>query len=281
MKLVYEDLTLKSSNESFRYFKVEEPQLTPFWHYHPELELTLIYEGNGIRFVGDSILPYQPIDLVLIGENLPHHWVSNTSIEDNFQRAAVVQFPKTLFQSFPECDVFLKLFETAEKGIQFVNPSQDIVKTLIGFDRSPNIKQLSTLMEILFKLTNHTDIQLLSNASYKHQLETQKLQNKIAKTTTYILEHLDQKLTVAHMADYTNLVPQSFCRWFKHAVGNTFITYLNTARIERACQLLVYSNMAIADICFSVGFDSLSHFNRTFLKLKGMSPSRYKATHVV
>lgn len=78
------------------------------------------------------------------------------------------------------------------------------------------------------------------------------------------------------MADYTNLVPQSFCRWFKKSLGNSFVTYVNTARVEKACQLLSNSNISITDIAFSVGFESLSHFNRTFLKLKHVSPSQYR-----
>jgi AraC-like DNA-binding protein len=276
LKLVYEDVTLKESHQSFRFFKVEEEELHPFWHYHPELELTLIYEGSGTRFVGDSILPYQPMDLVLVGENLPHHWVSVNAVGDNYQRAIVIQFPKNLFEAFPECQVLQDLFDSAEKGIQFLQPSAELIQQLIHFDGVSNMEQLSLLMQILFQLTEHDDRLLLSTASYKNQLGNSKRQDKIAKTTTYILEHLDQKLTVDHMADYTHLVPQSFCRWFKNATGNTFVNYLNKARVERACQLLLNTQMAISDICFSVGFESLSHFNRTFLKLKEMSPRAFR-----
>ena len=276
MKLVFEDIALKETRQSFRFFKVAEEELHPFWHYHPELELTLIYEGSGTRFVGDSILPYQPMDLVLVGENLPHHWVSVNSLEDNFQRAIVIQFSKNLFDVFPECAVLQELFTAAENGIQFQQPSRELIEQLIHFDEVSTIEQLSLLMKILFQLTELQDRQLLSTSSYRNQLGNNKSQDKIAKTTTYILEHLDQKLTIDHMADYTHLVPQSFCRWFKNATGNTFINYLNKARIERASQLLLNTKMAIADICFSVGFESLSHFNRTFLKLKEMSPRAFR-----
>lgn len=276
MKLVYEDLVLRDSRQSFRYFKVNEERLNPFWHYHPELELTLIYQGKGTRFVGDSILPYQPLDLVLVGENLPHHWVSTDSIENNAQKAIVIQFPKNIFEYFPECNAFTNLFEKAEKGIQFIEPSNELIELLIGFDKNSKIQRLSILITILSQLLAHQTVKTLSSVSYKNQLGNQKNQNKIANTTTYILENLDKKLTIEHMADYTNLVPQSFCRWFKNAVGNTFITYLNTARIERACQMLLNSNIAISEICFIVGFESLSHFNRTFLVLKDMSPRAYR-----
>lgn len=281
MKLVYEDLTLKESHQSFQFFKVEEEELHPFWHYHPELELTLIYEGSGTRFVGDSILPYQPMDLVLVGENLPHHWVSMNSLKHNYQKAIVIQFPKDLFDAFPECIVLKQLFTIAEKGIQFQEPSSELIEQLIDFGQISKMEQLSRLMNVLFQLTELKNQVSLSSLSYKNQLGNSKTQDKIAKTTGYILEHLDQKLTVDDMASFTHLVPQSFCRWFKNATGNTFVSYLNKARIERACQLLMNTHISVSDVCFSVGFDSLSHFNRTFLKLKKMSPRAFRNQNTI
>lgn len=279
MKLVRENITLKESKRSFQCFKVEEDQLRPYWHYHPELELTLIYEGSGTRFVGDSILPYQPFDLVLVGENLPHHWVSLNSLDNNLQKAVVIQFPKNLFDHFPECDRLQDLYKIAEKGIQFIEPDQQVLDLLLKFDELSEYEQLNTLMKVLYLLNTHENRAILSQASYTNHLINTKNQTKIAKTTSYILEHLDEKISINDMAELTHLVPQSFCRWFKNATGNTFVNYLNKARIERACQLLLNTKEPISDICFNVGFESLSHFNRTFLKRKGMSPRSFRNQH--
>ncbi len=46
-------------------------------HYHKELELAYIIEGHGTRYVGSSIKSYQKGDLVLVGEQLTHVWMSD------------------------------------------------------------------------------------------------------------------------------------------------------------------------------------------------------------
>ena len=44
------------------------------WHAHGEVEITLVSNGEGTRFVGDSIMPFTAPDVVMIGPELPHFW---------------------------------------------------------------------------------------------------------------------------------------------------------------------------------------------------------------
>ena len=68
---------------------------------------------------------------------------------------------------------------------------------------------------------------------------------------------------------------ESFCRWFKKSTGSTFINYLNSTRIEKACQYLLEGERSVGQISYEVGFDTVSHFNRVFKKLKGKTPKEY------
>lgn len=281
MKPELELIDIESSKKSFRFFKREDTAFLPYWHYHPELELTLISKGKGTRFIGDSIQPFSDFDLVLVGENLPHHWVS---IEDNntsFQEAYVFQFHKDLLSNFPECNVLEALFKKAEKGIYFSNPSLDLIGKIMAFESITPISQLSSLIDMLHELLNDENQTQLVSDQYLNRFYSMSSQSKISKTTNYILEHLDKKLTVNHMAEYTHMVPQSFCRWFKKHSGHSFVSFLNKTRIERACHLLRGTDLAIQAIAFSCGFESLSHFNRTFKQQKQTSPSKYRKLKVI
>ena len=55
--------------------------------------------------------------------------------------------------------------------------------------------------------------------------------------------------------------------------------YLNRLRINEACELLMFSDLTVTDICYRVGFNNLSNFNRQFLAMKQVPPSRFRALH--
>lgn len=272
---IEEKIKLNPSQRSFNLFQLKKKKFRSFWHYHPELELTLITNGSGIRFIGDSIMPYRESDLVLIGPNLPHNWVSLN--EKVIQSATVLQFPGSLFDQFPECDEFKTLFGLAANGIHFNKPSESIIDKIQALKPNLEVRQLIVFLEILNELNNDTNRTILSNISYPKKMDLDRNQSRIEKATSYILENLGNRLTVHEMADFTHLVSQSFCRWFKSETGNTFVIFLNTARITRASQYLITTEESIKEISYLCGFGSISHFNRLFKKLKGVSPSEYRA----
>lgn len=274
MKPSLEHINLKASNQSFKFFKEETKVFAPYWHYHPELELTLIFKGQGTRFIGDSILPFNDLDLVLVGKNLPHHWVSQPAAET--QIAYVFQFSESLFSTFKECDFFKLLFKKANRGIHYKNPSDQLVKMIEEFEVLNELERLSALMKLLDILEAQEDHNLLASEAYKMRLEKTTSQLKFSRVNNYILEHLDEKLTVNEVSQVAHMVPQSFCRWFKKHSGHSFISFINLTRIERACQLLLTSSDSIQSIAFRSGFETLSHFNRTFKSLKGCSPREFK-----
>ena len=61
------------------------------WHFHPELELTHVVRGSGVRYVGDSIEQFEDDDLCLIGASTPHCWLTEVVRTDPVH-ARVIQF---------------------------------------------------------------------------------------------------------------------------------------------------------------------------------------------
>ena len=270
MKPELEIIDLVESDLSFRFFKTEVSSFPSFWHYHPEVELTYIIRGSGTRFIGDSIQPFFDGDLVMIGSDLPHNFVGMRHEEEGEQSAFVFQFNMGIFSSLKECNHFKYLFDDAQKGIHFQNVPECMIQMIFEFGQLCKVHQLTALMQLLDYLCSHGQQKLLCSKDYFHS-QTRSIK-KFAGVNDYILEHLDAKLTIDHMAELTNMVPQSFCRWFKKHSGHSFINFINKARIENACQLLMNGNTPIREVAFLSGYESVSHFNRTFKKFKSMTP---------
>ena len=86
------------------------------------------------------------------------------------------------------------------------------------------------------------------------------------------------KLDVDDMAKAAGMSKAHFSREFKAAFGESPHVYLLTRRLERAAALLRTTDRTIADICYSVGLQSLGSFTTSFTRMFEKSPAAYRAS---
>ncbi len=99
----------------------------------------------------------------------------------------------------------------------------------------------------------------------------------ITRARSYIFEHQSEDLSLGQVAKAVNASSFYFCKLFRKSTGVNFIDYISQLRIEKAKNLLLNPNCLISEIAFEVGFQSLTHFNRVFKRMVGLSPSKYRA----
>jgi AraC-like DNA-binding protein/ligand-binding sensor protein len=99
----------------------------------------------------------------------------------------------------------------------------------------------------------------------------------ISKAKEYILEHQGEDLSLGQVARAVNTSTFYFCKVFKKSTGINFTDFVSRVRIEKAKNLALNPNLRISEIAFEVGFQSLTHFNRVFKKITGLSPTEYRA----
>jgi len=102
---------------------------------------------------------------------------------------------------------------------------------------------------------------------------------EIWKARKFIEEHSGEELSLRRVAKTANVSANHLSEKFKQVTGVNFVDYIALTRFEKACHLLLNSNLRISEIAFAVGFQSLSQFNRVFKKLSGKSPSAYRAAN--
>lgn len=271
-----EPLNHRLSSQSFIAYEVKVPSFDFYWHYHPEYELTYIVEGKGMRLVGDSYEPFEAGDLVLIGPMLPHTWVTEKVGNTNCQ-ALVVQFSQKFMEQllqFSEMKILEKLFEKAERGLQWTSSGDQTSTLMQELLHSDDLLRFSWLLQVLHYLSAQHSTPIAS-LQYK-PLKGNENQQRLNKVFLYVQSQFREQITLDQAAALVHLSKSAFCKFFKRASGKTFSDYTNEIRLAHACRLLVETDRSISEIATDSGFESLTYFNRIFLKKKKVRPGEFR-----
>ena len=99
---------------------------------------------------------------------------------------------------------------------------------------------------------------------------------KIKVIHQYMLNHIDEKLTIACLADKHQISATNLKKYFKEIYGLSIYAYLKEKRIQKAAELLRETNHEIGKIAGMVGYDNASKFSNSFKSIMGINPSEYK-----
>ncbi|MFC3703535.1 helix-turn-helix domain-containing protein [Devosia honganensis] len=272
-------------DESFKAWSHGYPFRTVRWHFHPEYELHLITRTSGKYFVGDFIGEFEPGNLVLTGPNLPHNWITDLpegTYSEEF--CTVLQFSdafiRPLIAALPELGGLGAILTASQRGVLFPNAVsvavEPILKDLIA---ARGARRIACFMDIVHILTLCDKTELLAGPHYSSDSETF-MSGAMNQVLIHIAENLTDIDRTTDLAAIAGLSPSAFSRSFCKHTGMTPIKYLTRLRVDLACSLLMSdADEPITNIAFHVGFNNLSNFNRQFLALKGMSPSRFRQLH--
>jgi AraC-like DNA-binding protein len=283
MKISFEKV-ISDSGSSFAVKDRKERAFQGIYHFHPEIELTQIVGGTGVRLVGDDISPFRDGDLVLIGANLPHRYTSDPGGGGAWSRARVIQFSEESLGGgvlhAPECREIVHMLENASRGLSFggktAESADEILQRLFargGFSR------LHTLLKLLHTLSTSSDATPVSSSGYIASINTFE-SDKVNLALDYIHRHMHEPLTMDQMADCLKVSPATCNRLFRKSLGKPFKAFLLEVRISHACKLLLETDANIISIAHDCGFFNLSNFNRQFKAHKGKTPREFRARAV-
>jgi AraC-like DNA-binding protein len=282
MKPTYEHVD-PALGSSFLFREINLPAFDAPYHFHPEIELTLILESRGKRFVGTNIADFEPGDLVLLGANLPHCWRNDGS--DSPAHALVVQFRDDFmgpdFWQKPELVPVARLLERAKSGLHFRGKIAGRIAGELQYLRHVGpLQRLLGLIDLLHTLAGADDVEVLDSSQFFTSLPRTDYE-RLNKIYAYVTEHFREEIRLETVSALVSMTPQSFCRYFRKVTKKTFIDLLNEYRIRYAGQLLLHDgDKTVAEICYQSGFGNISHFNRQFRELTGRTPLQYRKEFV-
>jgi AraC-like DNA-binding protein len=100
---------------------------------------------------------------------------------------------------------------------------------------------------------------------------------RVRVARTFISSHRADDINLADVAQATHVSTFYLCKIFKKATGLTFVEYRNRLRVESAKKMLLNPNLTVSEIAYTVGFQSLTQFNRLFRRVVGMAPTRFRS----
>lgn len=254
------------------------------WHYHPEIEILYCIKGKGTNFVGNNIRCIEEGELLMFGKNLPHtrqrdkcYYLEHPT---EVPESIVIQFHEDfLGDRFFALKEFLhvgKLLDRARHGLKFFGRTKGtVVQKLEGISRTDTTASILELLAILDLLARSEEFVELNAVNYSSDVH-EKASQKINKVYHYTVEHFREPISLQQVASLTDHSPAAFCRYFKKRTRKSYFQYLTEMRIAYACELLMEGNLDVTRVCFSSGFNNLSHFHKQFKKVMKLTPSEYR-----
>ncbi|SFI35720.1 AraC family transcriptional regulator [Bradyrhizobium sp. Gha] len=268
--------------ESFKAWSHGYPFHTVRWHFHPEYEIHQVVATSGRYFVGDFIGQFEPGNLVLTGPNLPHNWVSDLPANATIPlRGRIIQFSEEFIgdtmRLMPELSGLAALLESSRRGVLFAaSTSRELAPLMEEIVAAKGVRRIELFMMILGTLCRARGALPLSSPNYLPD-PSGYMSAGMNKALAFIRENLTQPFGESDLATMAGQSQSAFSRSFRRHTGMSLVQYVKRLRINLACQILMSDEQAsITDICFEVGFNNLSNFNRQFLAEKGMPPSRFR-----
>lgn len=249
-------------------------------HWHKELELNLLIEGEADFTVNGKKQKLKAGDMNLINSGVIHmgDGCAELSISDDRKYVELITILWDLNS--------LKMYEDDDKMLEFHLSCSESVKQQIHdmvlevgriFRRNEKYYEMKVTALLLYigsLLMEHCMIEQTD-----HQYQKSLLLNSIAQiqeAADFIEKNCSEKLTLQDVSDYVNLAPTYFSKKFRQVSGITFHDYLCRCRLKNAVRDLQATSMNTTEIAFKNGFPNVKSFISAFKEQYQMTPQQYK-----
>ena len=251
-------------------------------HCHEVYELNFVENAAGaVRTIGDSKESIGYLDLVLMtGSKLVHVWEQGTCPLQDIHEITIHIDPDTFRGSLMDKRAFVsirRMLERAQRGLAFPEAAIQILREdIINLAHSnDSFASVIRLFNLLYRLSLVEGARELSSSSFVDSREGNE-DERVRLVKNYITAHYTHDVSLKDMAGLVCMSEDSFSRFFKNKTGRTPNRYLIDYRLGIAARLLLDTQLSVAEIGYSCGFNTLSHFNRLFRESKGCTPSEFR-----
>lgn len=241
----------------------------PELHNHDFWEFAVIVKGSYEHTLNKKTDTLAKNTAVLLRPHLDSHYlISNspdgTILNIRIYSSFVKDFCSSISSSF---------YDELMKNERMIFPlTEGQIKKIIDYTSFIKSNPSDTNKSSIFFLASYIFEKVFSQYNFLNSEQPQWLTNLFLKI--YSPENINW--TVKDVVNNTPFSQSHLIRLFKQYTGKTLVEYLTEIKMQRACELLTYTNGSILSIAMMLGYSDSSHLNRTFKKYYGLSPTQYK-----
>ena len=244
-------------------------------HFHESVELLLSLSDGGDFFIGQDMYPIQKNTLFLLDSAVLHRTVHERT-DQPYRRYIMHILPATLERLSTAQTDFVRSFQNA-KTCTLLNDQQrrDLTELFNQLEDVPeptrfgsDVRQNILLLELLLKVCDIWQSSEVESGIVNPDYE------RVLPVLQYIQEHFTESFTLDDLAKQFSISKYHLCHIFKNVTGFSVMEYVIQRRIILARELL-RQPISVQEAGERAGFQTNSHFIRTFSTYTGVSPKRY------
>lgn len=252
------------------------------WHWHPEIELTLVEQGEMIYRFSTETFHVQQGEALFGNANALHAGEMYQSGDCSY---TPVTFDPRLIYGYENSLIYQKYVEPiilnpALTGIH-LNGSAPWHDRAISLIRESTVLQseqpplfeleiISRLQDFWKLLWQNTDLPASISATDRRNSE------RVRLILEYIEEHYAAQIRLEDIASHIGLCKSECCRLFHRTMKIPLFEFLLEYRIEKSLHALADPGNSITAVAEQAGFGDSNYYSKAFRKVKGCSPTKYR-----
>jgi len=252
------------------------------WHWHPEIELTLVLSGQIEYQINDNTYILSRGDGLFGNSNALHtgrmtNGEECTYLSITFHPRFLYGYENSILQTkyvsyitSNEAWASLPLVKNVPWQCEILSQMQQIYELSKTSTRDLELQIHMLLISIWQKLYQHFSTQP------SNEIKTQQHIKRLRDILSYIEHHYNQEISLEDVAKSATICKSECCRFFKKHMGITIFDYILYLRIQKSLPLLQDAS-SITEAASRVGFSSPSYYSQIFKRYMKCTPMEYKS----
>lgn len=241
-------------------------------HTHPYYHMFYMVDGQCHFTAGSKSYDLEPGQYLLVPREIEHGYTNKKSKQVELMEIKFSMPQSSMDQHLTQAGV--QVADNELVGTLF----RQILKEYSDLGNLADESAQAYLMSILHAIGEKGRYKKRHRFRYVDASNYSELSQRVVR---FLEKHYAEDLSLDMLAEAMGHNKSYLCVAFKKNTQQTILDCLNTIRIRRAAELIVYSDHSLAQVAQMCGFSSVSHFNQVFLKYVGNTPGQCRRAYPV